>query len=64
MVQTSLIYFQEFPTKTKYYFGIAHLSFRKTLMVFKNLAQGEEFFFFWDGLKYDIQKFVAKCLVL
>ena len=32
-------------------------------MIFKNLPQGEERIFFWDGLKFDIQNFVAKCLV-
>ena len=62
MVQISFIYLQEFPTKTKYSFGIAHFSFRSTLGIFKNLPQGEEIFF-GDGLKSDIQNFVAECLV-
>ena len=35
---------------------------RKALRIFKNLPQGQEGFF-WDGLKSDIKKFVAECLV-
>ena len=62
MVQRSLIYLQEFPTKTKYSFGIAHISLRITLRIFKKLPQGEEIIF-WDGLKSDIQKFVVEFLV-
>ena len=33
------------------------------LGIFKNLPHSEDFFFFWDGLKYDIQNFVAEFLV-
>ena len=62
MVQRLLIYFQEFQTKTKDSFGIAHFSFRRTLRIFKNLPQGEEIIF-WDGLKSDNQKFVVEFLV-
>jgi len=42
MVQISLISLQEFPTQTKYSFGIACFPLRRALRIFKNIPQGQE----------------------
>ena len=43
----------EFPTQTKYPFGITNLSYRMALRVPKNLPWGKEEFF-WEGPKTNV----------
>ena len=52
----------ELPTQEKSSFGIAHLSSRRALRFLKTYHRVKKDFF-WDGLKSDIKKFVAKCFV-
>ena len=51
------------PTQRKCPFRNKHLSYRRAHRIFENLPCDQEGIF-WEGLKYDVQKFVVECLVL
>ena len=52
----------EIPTQTKGSLGITHLSDRRPLSIPNNLSEGQDFFF-CEGLKIDVQRFMVHYLV-